>query len=259
LLTYAGGRVWIGSLVCIAIAVVGTGTALFVRRVPAAKPTLKPEWSSWLVPPEILRLLRRDGQLLAAIVVVAMFWLVAGIVAQAVNALGLTQLGVDEKSTSRLTTSISIGIAIGCMLGGYFSRDRINPRVVSIGLWGLLATLLTLSLRGGPQQHLLGYYGSFPVLIVLGLFTGMFVVPVQVTVQSRPPREDKGRVIATMNQCTWLGIIVGALIYQACILVLNSTGWPRNTIFAVTALLILPVAIIYRPKDVRLADSTEQA
>lgn len=256
LLTYSGGRVWLGSLICIAIALLGTWTALFVRPVPAAKPTLRHDWSSWLVPPEILRLLGRDRQLLAAIIVVAMFWMVAGIVAQTVNALGRTQLGVDEKSTSLMTTSISLGIAIGCALGGHFSRDRINPRVVAIGLWGLIATLGVLSLRGGTHQHMLGYYGSYPVLILMGLFTGMFVVPVQVTVQSRPPREDKGRVIATMNQCTWLGIILGAMLYSACIMVLDATGWPRNTIFAVTALLMLPVAIVYRPKDERLADTS---
>jgi acyl-[acyl-carrier-protein]-phospholipid O-acyltransferase/long-chain-fatty-acid--[acyl-carrier-protein] ligase len=254
LLTYFGGRVWIGSLICIAIAVIGTLTALLVRQVPVAKPDLEHRWSSWFVPPDILRLLKRDRQLLAAIAVVAMFWLVAGIVAQTVNALGLTQLGLDEAKTSLMTTSISLGIAVGCALGGYFSRDRINRRVVSTGLWGLVTTLLVLSLRGGPNQHLLGYYGSYPALILMGVFTGMFVVPVQVTVQSRPPREDKGRVVATMNQCTWLGIILGAILYSACIMVLDATGWPRNTIFAVTAALMLPVALFYRPKDVRLLD-----
>jgi acyl-[acyl-carrier-protein]-phospholipid O-acyltransferase/long-chain-fatty-acid--[acyl-carrier-protein] ligase len=134
------------------------------------------------------------------------------------------------------------------------SRNRINPKVVTAGLFGLVITLLMLALRGGEHQHFLGYRGSFPVLILMGLFTGLFVVPVQVMVQSRPPRDEKGRVVATMNQCSWIGVIVGALIYSACINVLDRTGWPRNTIFAATALIMLPVAIFYRPKDERLAD-----
>jgi acyl-[acyl-carrier-protein]-phospholipid O-acyltransferase/long-chain-fatty-acid--[acyl-carrier-protein] ligase len=254
LLTFSNGRVWIGSLVCIAIAIAGTLSALFVRPVTIAKPELRMRWSSWFVPPEVLHLLRQDWQLLSAIVVVAVFWLVAGIVAQTVNALGRTQLGVDDGATSLLTTSISVGIAIGCILGGYFSKNRINRNVVRTGLWGLIATLAVLSLRGGAHQHMLGYYGSFPVLILMGIFTGLFVVPVQVTVQTRPPREEKGRVIATMNQCTWIGIIVGALLYSASIAVLDSTGGPRNTIFAVTAVLLLPVALFYRPKDEQLAN-----
>jgi hypothetical protein len=35
--------------------------------------------------------------------------------------------------------------------------------------------------------------------------------------------------------------------------VLNRHGWPRASIFAVTALLMLPVTLFYRPKDERLA------
>jgi acyl-[acyl-carrier-protein]-phospholipid O-acyltransferase/long-chain-fatty-acid--[acyl-carrier-protein] ligase len=256
LLAYTGGRVWIGSLVCIAIAITGVLTALFVRRLPVAKPNLKMTVSSWLVPREILQLLRKDTQLLLAILVVSVFWLVGLIVVQTVNAVGRTQLGVDEGSTSLMATSISLGIAVGCLLGGYSSRERVNGLVVSIGLWGMIAMLIVLSLRGGEQHFLLGYYGSFPALALLGLFTGLFVVPVQVIVQSRPPRDEKGRVVATMNQLSWVGVIVGAQIYSACVLILDRLGGPRNTIFAVTAALMLPVAIFYRPKDVELSHST---
>ena len=63
LLTYSGGRIWLGSLVCVGIAVLGVCTALFVRRVPVAQPNLQLRWSSWGVPPEIMRLLRQDRQL----------------------------------------------------------------------------------------------------------------------------------------------------------------------------------------------------
>jgi predicted MFS family arabinose efflux permease len=93
------------------------------------------------------------------------------------------------------------------------------------------------------------------VLIAMGVCSGMFIVPVQVALQSRPPREEKGRMIATMNQISWVGVILGAVTYGACVRVLDATGLPRNTIFAVTAMLMLPVAILYRPKDEQLADS----
>jgi acyl-[acyl-carrier-protein]-phospholipid O-acyltransferase/long-chain-fatty-acid--[acyl-carrier-protein] ligase len=120
----------------------------------------------------------------------------------------------------------------------------------------LIVTLIAMALPGGEHHHLFGYYGSFPVLILMGTFTGMFVVPVQVIIQSRPPREEKGRMIATMNQCTWVGIILGSVLYGVCIWVLDRTGWPRSTIFVVTAVLMLPVAIFYRPKDEKLPEAT---
>jgi len=91
------------------------------------------------------------------------------------------------------------------------------------------------------------------VLVAMGAFTGMFIVPIQVALQSRPPREQKGRMIATMNQCSWVGIILGAVLFWACLVVFTKYGWPQNTMFAVTAALMLPVALFYRPQDEALA------
>src|SRR5262249_38675399 len=111
-----------------------------------------------------------------------------------------------------------------------------------------------LALPGGQHQHLLGFYGSIPALILLGVFTGMFIVPVQVALQSRPPKEEKGRMIATMNQCSWVGIILGAIVYQASIKTLDAIGGPRSAIFAISAALMLPVALWYRPQDQALSE-----
>jgi MFS family permease len=252
LMVVGSQRVWLASAVCVALAVVGTLTSLMVRPVPPANPNLKADWQSWLVPPDILRLLWSDRSLLWAMLVVAVFWMVGGMVQQGVNALGKTQLGLTDGQTSLLTASIGLGIAIGCMIGGYLSRDRVNRNVVIIGEIGIFVTMILMCLRGGPHQHLLGYYGSIPTLIAMGAFTGMFIVPIQVALQSRPPREQKGRMIATMNQCSWVGIILGAILYAACITLFDKLDLPRNTMFAVTAALMLPVAALYRPKDEQL-------
>jgi acyl-[acyl-carrier-protein]-phospholipid O-acyltransferase/long-chain-fatty-acid--[acyl-carrier-protein] ligase len=250
LLEMFNNKVWLASLACIAIAIAGTATSILVRRLPPAQPALRHQWSNWMISGEILGLLRRDRELMRAIIVVSIFWMVGGIVQPALNALGKTQFGLqDEFKVSALSGAVGIGIAVGCMLGGFFSRGRVNSRVVLVGAVGLVATMIAMSLPGGEQRHLLGYWGSIPMLILMGIFTGMFIVPVQVMLQSRPPRGDKGRMIATMNQCTWVGVILSALLYKACIEVLDATGGPRNLIFAVGAAFMLPIAIFYRPKD----------
>lgn len=245
----SGGRIWLGSLMCVGIAIVGTATSFLVRRVPPAQPTLKHEWSQWGISRQMRQLLWRDRELLWAILAVAVFWMVGGVVLPTVNALGITQLGLGEDRTSLLTASVGLGIAIGCILGGYLSRGRVNRTVVSTGAWGIVVTLAVMCLPGGDHRHLLGFWGSIPVLILVGLSAGLFIVPVQVELQSRPPREEKGRMIATMNQFSWVGVILGAVLYWACLKLLNATGWPRSTVFGITAALILPVAIFYRPKD----------
>ena len=254
-----GDQLWLASLACVGIAILGTITSLWVRRVPTAQPDLEYRWSCWIISKDTLALLRKDRQLLSAIVVVAMFWLVGGMVLQTVNALGKSQLGLDELSTSILAASIGVGTAVGCILGGYLSHGRVNRSVVVVGAAGTVAMLAMMSLPGGQHRHLLGFYGSIPVLVLLGLFSGMFIVPVQVALQSRPPREEKGRMIATMNQLSWVGVILGALFYNLCLSGLEFTGGPRSQIFGATALLMLPVAIFYRPTDEQLPDDAVEA
>jgi acyl-[acyl-carrier-protein]-phospholipid O-acyltransferase/long-chain-fatty-acid--[acyl-carrier-protein] ligase len=248
-------RIWIGSIACVIVAVAGTITSLGIRPLAPARSDLKYNWTCWLIPRDTLRLIWQNGSLLWAMVAVTMFWLVGGVVLQTVNALGKSQLGLGELKTSGLAAAIGLGTAIGCMLGGYLSRGRINAKVVTAGAVGTVAMLLLMSLPGSDHGHLLGFYGSLPVLVLLGTFSGMFIVPVQVTLQSVPPADEKGRMIATMNQFSWVGVILGAIVYNACLDLLSRTGWPRASIFGVTALLMLPVAIFYRPKDERLGDT----
>jgi MFS family permease len=249
-------RIWIGSFTCVFIAMLGTVTSLSIRRLPPAQSDLRYSWSVWLIPKDTLLLLRRNSELFWAVIATTIFWMVGGVVLQTVNALGKTQLGLDELPTTLLNVAIGLGTAVGCVLGGYLSRGRISRPVVTGGAAGTVVALVLMSLPGGHNGHLLGFYGSLPVLFLLGAFSGMFIVPVQVTLQSVPPPEEKGRMIATMNQFSWVGMILGALVYSECINVINKTGWPRASIFAVTALLLLPVALFYRPKDQRLVDAT---
>lgn len=246
--------IWLGSAVCIGIAVLGTATSFMVRRVPAANPGMPLRWSDCLAPPEVLRLVWRDKQLLYALMVTSVFWMLAGIVQSSVNALGKSQLGLGDGATSLLAAMLGVGIPIGCLLGGKLSAGRINPRVVIGGAIGVVICLALMSFRGGEDRHLLGFYGSIPVLIAAGISTGIFIVPIQVSVQALPPPDEKGRMIALMNQCNWIGIILGAFLFKATILLLEQTDQPRNTAFLIAAALMLPIAIFYRPKERRLGD-----
>jgi acyl-[acyl-carrier-protein]-phospholipid O-acyltransferase/long-chain-fatty-acid--[acyl-carrier-protein] ligase len=243
-------RMWIGSACCIGIAIVGTTTSLLVRWVPPAQPGLQFRWSALAVPPESRRVLREDPPLLMAILASCMFWLVCGVAIQAVNSLGLVQLQVGDFRTSIMTAIIGLGIAVGAVIAGKLCRGRANPRVVQAGLWGLFVFFLVVSISRPGGTHLLGFEGSLPVLVVLGAFAGFFAIPVQVFIQARPPAGLKGRMIAVMNQTNFFAILLSGVVYSAFDRIVTSMDWPRSTIFAMMAVLLLPVAIFYRlPED----------
>lgn len=250
----AAHGVWRGSAICVAIAVVGTLTSFLVWRVPAATPGTPLRAQDLFVPGDIIRLVLRNRQLMLALLVTSTFWMLGSIVQQGVNALGKTQLGLDNKWTSFLAAMMAVGIPIGCVVGGILSKGRINPRVVGAGAYGMFVCLALLAIPGGPNNHLLGFGGTIPVLVLLGFFTGMFVVPIQVSLQVLPPPEDKGRMIAVMNQCNFLGIIAGGVIFLGVIKILEAGNWPRNLVFAATAAIMLPIALLYRPEERTLSD-----
>jgi acyl-[acyl-carrier-protein]-phospholipid O-acyltransferase/long-chain-fatty-acid--[acyl-carrier-protein] ligase len=184
-----------------------------------------------------------------------MFWLVSGVAMQSVNSLGMTQLGVGERRTSLMTAVIGLGIAAGAVLAGRISRGKADFRLVRWGAWGMVVGMavmaISLPAAGGGFRHLLGYGGSFPVLMLLGAAAGMLAVPVQVFIQSRPPEDQKGRMIAVMNLTNFIAILLSGVIYLGLDRLLVTAGWPRSVLFGFNALLILPVAVLYRPGSQR--------
>jgi MFS family permease len=244
-------RLWIGSLFCVGIAVCGTITSLLVRPIPPAVPNLQFEFSTLAIPSQTRALLAADRPLLGALLVSCMFWLVSGVALQSVNSLGMTQLGVGERKTSLLTAVIGIGIAAGAVLAGRISRGKADFRLVTWGALAMTAGMLLMGVSvpkgGGDFQHLLGYAGSFPVLIFLGGAAGLLAVPVQVFIQTRPPEDQKGRMIAVMNLTNFIAILLSGAIYMAFDRLIDAMHWPRSILFAFNALLISPIGLFYRP------------
>jgi acyl-[acyl-carrier-protein]-phospholipid O-acyltransferase/long-chain-fatty-acid--[acyl-carrier-protein] ligase len=85
------------------------------------------------------------------------------------------------------------------------------------------------------------------LLVGVGFFAGFFYVPLAVIMQVRPPADQKGRMIGAMNLVNWIGIMLAAVFYlvviEACKLLEIRVSW----IFAMSAAVMLPVAMFYRP------------
>jgi acyl-[acyl-carrier-protein]-phospholipid O-acyltransferase/long-chain-fatty-acid--[acyl-carrier-protein] ligase len=85
------------------------------------------------------------------------------------------------------------------------------------------------------------------LLVGVGFFAGFFYVPLAVIMQVRPPADQKGRMIGAMNLVNWIGIMLAAVFYlvviETCKLLEIRVSW----IFAMSAAVMLPVAMFYRP------------
>ncbi|MDZ4849327.1 MAG: MFS transporter [Pirellulaceae bacterium] len=237
---------WIGSCACILIAVVGTWTSTWIRRTAIAEPSSTLSLADWGLSAPMRGLLGNDRPLLMALLVSCVFWMVSGIAVPVVNRLGIGQLNVNKSLTSLLVAAIAIGIMLGSILAAAVFK-KLKPRgQVTVGLWGLVASLLFLGCWTANGKHMFGYSGCFVLLIVLGVFAAIYAVPLQVFLQSRPPAELKGRMIGTMNQANFVGILLSGPLYQGFEKISSSMGWPISSVFWMLAVLVIPLAIFYR-------------
>ncbi len=240
-------NLWIGSLVCTGIAVIGAITSLMIRSTPPAQPTAELSFSDLGLPAPIRKLLSKDKSLSFAIVVSSMFYVVAGVVMPTVNSLGKLQLMLASSTAiSILTGGLAIGIIIGAVLGNIVFKRMAPSRQVHLGTWGMIVSLMALGCWKAGGDHLLGYWGALLGLVTTGLAAAVFIIPLQVFVQKRPPSELKGRMIGTMNFANFVGILIAGPLYQGFLNAASSLHWPVSSIFWMLAGLLVPIALVYR-------------
>ncbi|MEE3368342.1 MAG: MFS transporter [Planctomycetota bacterium] len=238
---------WLICCGCLAIAILGTLTSLLIRRTSPAQPTLDFDPSSLLVNRDTWKMLVTDRTLFGVLLISSLFWMIGGVLLPAVNAFGKNQLGIGDSRTSIMSASIGFGIASGCALAGKLSQSRIRFELVTAGSWGLVFGLCCLAGVGLVDYEALPVewveWIAWLLLVELGVSAGLFVVPLQVFMQTRPPVEHKGRMIGAMNLINWIAILAASGFYYLCAVLLSPVSWT----FGVLAAAVLPVAMFYRP------------
>ncbi|MCP4858295.1 MAG: MFS transporter [Fuerstiella sp.] len=268
-----GNSLWFCSMIAVGIAVLGTGTSLFIRRTPVAKPQLKLKPGNLFIPGDIWKLFRSEPRLPRSILVMMLFWFIGGVAQPAVNTLGENVFHLSKTRTSLMAASIGIGIALGCVVSGFANKGgaRSGARWTTRGGWMIVGSLLLISLLasgtlGRPAEsagQLQGMLHSIGVadgiewslrlsMLLLGVSSGIFVIPIQVYVQETPPADQKGRLIGAMNFVTWIGILLSAAFLAIMNTVTGILAGNGNAheyqfvVFLTLAVLMAPVARRYR-------------
>ncbi len=270
------GALWKLSMASVVIAVIGLLCVSVLRRTKPAQPNLRFHWSALGLSLDTWRMLRADRFLFGVLLLTSVFWFLGGVVNLSVNVLGKVELGLADGRTSLLLSCLSIGIAAGCLAAGKLSSQRISFGVVRAGAWGIVigcAALVMISIFARETTKEVVHNEPFSemfrarswpeafarlAMIELGAAAGLFVVPLQVVLQSSPPGEFKGRMIGTMNLVNWIGIllsavfvgVIGKLIAVANLSISNDAlKLPPSAIFGLLAVMTLPIALLYRPAD----------
>lgn len=199
------GRYYLAALVCIAIAIAGTATSLGIERTPAAGSNAR---ASFFILGDVwrtIRGIRKDRELLMAVVASAYFSLIGSFMQLNLIPYGMEHFALTETQSGYLFFFAAIGIGTGAWLAGKLSGRNVEFGIVPIG--AILLAGAILGLGGTPG----GLNGVRVAILLAGVGAGLFLIPLDSFIQFRSPRERLGSILAASNFLSWSMILVGAL------------------------------------------------
>ncbi|MFZ0828109.1 MAG: acyl-[ACP]--phospholipid O-acyltransferase [Verrucomicrobiia bacterium] len=204
---FAGRQAWSGGLL-IALAVFGLVVSLGITRVPAADPAKKFRVNFLADLWAQVRFVRRDRVLWLALIGNTYFFAIAALIQFLIVIYAADVLHIaDPTRTSYLQAATAIGIGLGSFAAGYLSGGKIEYGLIPLGSIGLTICAALLGRSG------LSFSTVALDLALLGFFGGFYVVPISALLQHRPPREQKGGVLAAANLLSFVGISLSSAAF----------------------------------------------
>ncbi len=238
------------AVVTILIAVIGYAVCRYIPSAPPPSPELRINWNPFTETWRNLRFTRTNRPVFLSILGISWFWFYGAMFLAQMPSFSKVYLGGDETVFVALLTTFSIGIGLGSLLCERLSGHTVEIGLVPFGSIGLTAFALdlyfaspatTASVTIGATQFLASAenWRLLIDLLLIGLFGGLYIVPLYALVQTRSDPAHQSRIIAGNNIMNAAFIVVAAA-FGALLLHLGAT---IPTLFLVTAILNAVVAI----------------
>jgi len=191
-------------LVMVAVALAGFTVSLRIGRVPAAGSTAPFRRNPFAEVITGTKHLLADRALWLTVLGISYFWFLGMLLQLDLLLFAHEVLHVDDLRTGLMVTCLAVGIGAGSMLAGKLSGDRVELGLVPLG--SVLMAVFSVLLYAAR-----GSYGwSVGMLALLGLSSGLFIVPLNAFLQQRAQAHEKGRLIATNNFHNTIGMLLAS-------------------------------------------------
>lgn len=189
---------------CVLIAVIGLLTSLGIRRT-------EPQNSEKKINPfflyEIYRTVKEGWEiphLLPAIYGSSFFLFIGAFTQLNIIPFAMQSLHLSEVGGGYLFLATAVGIAIGAVLAGQLSKDR-----VELGLSCLTGFFIAIFF------FMLYLFSTSLVMTIislalLGIFGGAYLIPFDAFLQVSSPDEKRGQIIAAANFFSFIGVLMAA-------------------------------------------------
>ena len=239
--------------VTIGFAILGFLASLSIPISPAPAPDLKINWNPFSETVRNLRFSRTNRPVFLSMLGNSWFWFYGAIMLAQFPLYAKNYLQGDHSVFVLLLTIFSIGIGAGSLLCERLSGHKVEIGLVPFGAIGL--SVFGLDLYFASVSYSISYsassvidlhaflyqHGSLRILfdcLCIGVFGGLYIVPLFALIQTRCDPQHMSRTIAGMNIMNSLFMVVAALLAM----VLLRSGLSIPEIFLTTAILNALVA-----------------
>ncbi|MET1256522.1 MFS transporter [Aliikangiella maris] len=238
------------SIALVTFAVTGYLASRKIPVTPAVAPELTINWNVFREIYNNIKFMYSNKTVFLAILGISWFWFYGAIYLTQLPNYTKSTLAGDESVATLFLTAFSIGIGIGALLCEKLSAGRVEAGLVPIGAFGLslfgydlyLANTASNLIPTYDYIQFIGLNGSWRVLIdaiMIGIFGGLFTVPLYALVQQRGSKPHMSRLIAGLNILNALFMVFSG-IFAITLISLNCT---IPEIFLATAIVNIFVAI----------------
>jgi acyl-[acyl-carrier-protein]-phospholipid O-acyltransferase/long-chain-fatty-acid--[acyl-carrier-protein] ligase len=225
LLAVAGQSAWIAGGVLFVLAVLGLAAALRIPRVAPSRADIAFVSGLKSAAAAILG----DRALLLAVLGAAYFWTVASLLGQDVLVYIKSALLVSDAYAGIPLALFGLGVAGGAILASRLSNANVEIGLIPLGAVGLgVFTLILAALAPA-------FPGLLVLMTLLGVASGLLIVPLDSLIQWRAPRDLRGSVIALANILIFGGVLLGSLLAEA----LSRLGFGARAILTAVSLVTL--------------------
>jgi 1-acyl-sn-glycerol-3-phosphate acyltransferase len=171
----------------------------------------------------LIKLARSQKSVFLSILGVSWFWLLGSVYLAQIPNLVRTHLAGGPSVVTLILTVFTFSIAAGSLMCERLSGRKIEIGLVPLGalgvsVFGIDAYFAMGAISGDGFRDawtFLGAPGTVRLLLdlaLIGMFGGMFVIPMQALIQARTPGHRRARVIAVNNVINALFMVIGAAL-----------------------------------------------
>jgi len=227
-----------------AVAIIGY---IASRQIPTA-PSLTPDqpltFNLFTQTLNSVRLANGNRVVFLSILAISWFWLYGALLLSQFPSFVKTVLMGDEATVTILLSLFTVGIGTGSMACERLSHHTIRPSLIVVGAIGMSIAGIDFALNA-QSFHAVGALNSNPEfwriladLVLIGIFGGLYSVPLYAIMQNRSDAQVRSRIIAANNILNALFMVGGAV----ATMVLLENGWSIPSIFLMIAIATALVA-----------------